>query len=126
MQPPAFAAQRLFGAFDGGLQRRGTGAQRHVSQAGRKGGPVGLADLARAELFQTGACDALEGRGIDVVQRHADDAAARDEAGAGQMEQAGQQLAARQVAGGTEQHHHLGMSRADARGDLGHAARAPG
>ena len=55
-----------------------------------------------------------------VVERDADDPAAGNEPGAGQMEQARQQLALRQIAGGADQDDDLRMLRADARRNLRH------
>ena len=72
---------------------------------------------ARAEFLERGAGRQPGAFSVDVVERHIDDAAARNEAGARQMEQAEQQqLAPRQIAGGAGQHQHSQKTRTDAGG----------
>ena len=121
VQASAFDAQALLGTRDRRAQRRCTRGQRHIVQMAGEALPVRIGQLAVEELVQRAARDAAEGLDIDVVQRHADDAAAGDEAGRDQVVQAGQQLAPRQVAGGAEQQHHLRIAWAHARRNLCHA-----
>src|SRR5215470_13950502 len=112
------------GAVDRGAQRLPAGGERNVVEEGRERLPVALGDLARRELVERGARELAERVGAHVVERDADDATAGDEAGVRQMKEAGQELAARQVAGGTDEDDELRITRTDAGRDLvGHAAR---
>ena len=60
--------------------------------------------------------------GVEIVERHADDAAAGNEARARQVKQPRQQLAPREVARRAEQHHDLRKPRTDPRRNLRHGA----
>jgi hypothetical protein len=120
VQAPALAAEGGFGTIDCRAQHAGAGCERHVIEVAREDLPIGIGDLAAEELVERAAREGAKGVGVDVVQRHADDAARRDEAAGGQVVQAGQQLAPRQVTGGAEEHHNLRKSRSDAGGNLGH------
>ncbi len=57
---------------------------------------------------------------VDVVERQPDDPAAGDEPGTHQMEQPRQQLAAREIAGRTDQYDDVGITGTDTGGNLGH------
>ena len=119
VQPAALGAQVLLGGLDRRAQRLRPGRQRHIVEAGGEVLPVRLGHPPAGELVERAARLPPEGLDIDVVERHADDAAAGNEAGRGQVVQAGQQLAPGQVAGGAEQDDDLRKARTDAGGDLG-------
>ena len=125
VQAPAFVAQFALGLGHRRLERVGAGADRHVVERLGEGGPVGVLHLARGELVERLARDLAEAVGVDLVERDADDPAARDEPGARQVEQAGQQLAPRQVAGGAHQDNDLRMLGTDPRRNLCHACPSP-
>ena len=107
------------------LEGVGARADRHIVQRLGKGGPVRLVHLSAGELIERLARDLAEAVGVDLVQRDADDPATGNEPGARQMEQAGQQLAPRQVAGGADQDHDLRMFGTNPRRNLCHLAHPP-
>ena len=118
VQPTALAAEfllRLFYRRFEGVRARG---HRHVVQRLGEGSPVGLVHLSSGELIERLARDLAEAIGVDVIQRDADDSATRDESGARQVEQAGQQLASGQVAGGAHEDDDLRMFRTNPRRNL--------
>jgi len=128
VQAAALGAQRGFGPVHRGGQGLGAGRQRHVVQQFGKRRPVGVAEFPAEKLIECAARRQAEAVGVQVVERHADDAATGDEPRVGQVEQARQQLAPRQVAGGAEQHDHLRKLRTDAGRNLGQGdllVRAP-
>jgi hypothetical protein len=110
------AADRSLGPRHRLLQGLGARGQGDIVERRRERGPVGLARLARAEPVERVVREGAKAVGIEIIQRDADDPAARDEPGAGKVEQARQQLAAGEVAGGAEQDDNLRLSRADPRG----------
>ena len=118
----ALAAQFLLRLFHRRFEDVGARGHRHVVQRLGKGGPVGLLHLSAGELIERLARNLAEAIGVDVVQRDADDPATRDEPGARQVEQAGQQLAPRQVAGGAHQDDDLRMFRTNPRRNLSQLA----
>src|SRR5688572_4337829 len=83
--------------------------------------PFLVVDLAARELVDGCTREIPEAVGVEVVERHADQAAAGNEAGTRQVQQPRDQLAAREVAGRAEQHDHLRKTRTDASGDFCHA-----
>jgi len=102
------------------LERVSTRADRHEVQCLGKGGPVLVLHLSAGELIERLARDLAEAIGVNLVERDADDPAARDETGARQIEQAGQQLAPRQIAGGAHKDNDLRMPGTDPRSNLCH------
>jgi hypothetical protein len=122
---PVFVAQFPLGLGHRRLERVSARADRHVVQRLGKGGPVGVLHLSAGELIKRLTRDLAEAVGVDLVERDADDPAAGDEPGARQVEQAGQQLAPRQVAGGTDQDNNLRMLGTDPRRNLCHACASP-
>ena len=111
VQPAALATEGLLGPAHGRRQAGGTGGQRHVVEPAAKALQSGSLTLRVENSSSAPRAMPAKAVGVDVVERHADDAAARDEPGARQVVQAGQQLAPRQVAGGADQHDHLGQLR---------------
>ena len=120
VQPAARLPESALGFLDGRLERGGSRGERHVGQVLCEGVPDRLLHLARCELRDRLVHFLTEARRIEIIQRHADDLAPRDEAGARQMEQTRQQFALGQVAGGAHQHHHLGIFGADPLSHLRH------
>ena len=100
-------------------------ADRHIVQRLGKGSPVRLLHLSAGELIDCLARDLAEAIGVDLVQRDADDSATRNEPGARQVEQAGQQLPSRQVAGGTHKDNDLRMFGTNPRRNLSHFSHPP-
>ena len=94
--------------------------QRHVVQRLSKSGPVRVLHLSARELIERRTRELAEAIGIDLVERDADDPATRDETGARQVEQAGQQLAPRQIAGGAHKDDTLRMLGSTPRSNLRH------
>ena len=78
MQPAAFRADGLLRARHRLGQRRGARGQRHVVEAARERVPVGVGDLARREFVERLAREVAEAIGVERIERHADDAAARE------------------------------------------------
>ena len=122
---PALLAQFPLGLGHRRLERVSARADRHVVQRLGKGGPVRVLHLSRGELIERLARDLAEAIGVDLVERDADDPATGDEPGARQVEQAGQQLAPRQVAGGAHQDNNLRMLGTNPRRNLCHACPSP-
>ena len=118
VQPPAFRADRQLGARDGGGERLRARFERHVVEVLGERVPVDAQDLAREELAERVACELAEALSVERVERDADDPASWNEAGGGKVEEAGQELAPREVARGAHENHHLRETRADARGDF--------
>ena len=114
VDPPALPAQRPLGGLDRGAQRRRPCGKPYVVEAHRELRPGDVGHGAVAERVERLAGDGAKPVGVDVVERDADDAAAGDEPGARQVEQARQELAPRQVAGGADQDDHLREARTDA------------
>ena len=114
VEATALDADRLLGSLDRRPQRRGTGGQRHVVERCGEGLPGGIGDRARLELVEGLTGERPEAVDVERVERHADDPTAGDEAGRRQVEEPGQQLAPRQVARRTDQHHDLRESRTHA------------
>ncbi len=112
VEPPALSLEGPLGSLHGGPERLRSGRQRDVVQTLREAVPVIVLRLARGELVQRLLCTRAETLGIEVVERHADHPAAGDEADAGQVEESGQQLAPRQVAGGSHEHDDMRILRA--------------
>jgi hypothetical protein len=102
------------------LERVSARADRHVVQCLGKGGPVRVLHLSAGELIERLARELAEAIGVNLVERDADDSAARDETGARQVEQAGQQLAPRQIAGGADKDNNLRMLGANPRSNPCH------
>ena len=107
------------------LERVSARANRHVVQRLGKGGPVRVLHLSAGELIERLARDLAEAVGVDLVERDADDSATGDEPGARQVEQAGQQLAPRQVAGGAHEDNNLRILGTNPRRNLCHACPSP-
>ena len=106
----ALDGQGLLGGLDRGLERAGAGVQGDVLKRLREGSPGRLSHLA-ARLIDCLARDLAKALGVEFIQRHADDPAAGNEAGAAQMEQSRQQLPSRQVAGGADENNDLRIPR---------------
>jgi hypothetical protein len=121
VQPAAFGADGFLGSIHGIGERRGARGQRHVVEAACERVPVRVGYLAR-RLVERLTRELAEGIGVERIERHTDDAAGGDEAGARQVQQAGNELAARKIAGRAEQHDHLWMTRTDAGRNLRHGA----
>src|SRR5690242_9391475 len=111
MQAPAFSADGLLSTRYRRLERLWTRTQRNIVETIGKTLPLGISDFARPELGECAVRHAAKGVGVDVVQRHTNDAAARNIASGGEMEEPWQQLASRQVTSGAEKHHHLRETR---------------
>jgi hypothetical protein len=111
MQAPALRVQRLFRPVHRGLERLGAASQRHVIEIFGKNSPVALDEFARRELFQRLARQGTEGGAVNVIERHAHNAASGNEARTGQVEQPWQQLASGQITGGPEEDHDLRILR---------------
>ena len=116
----SFLAQFALRRLDRRLEGVRAGTDRHVVQRLGKGGPVRVLHFSAGELVERLARDLAEAIGVDLVQRDADDSATRDEAGARQVEQAGQELASRQVARGTDKDNDLRMLGTNPRRNLCH------
>ena len=95
MQEVGVSPEFLGGLGDGGFEPRCALRKRHVIQRRRKCRPLGFANGFARVRVKRFAHQAGESRRVDGVERDADDAPGRDEAGGGQMKQAGQQLALR-------------------------------
>ena len=93
MQAPTLDAERLFGPLDGSLDTRRTGGERHVVEVGRERAPVRIRHFAAREFVERAARARAKRLDIDLVERHADDPAARNEAGARQVKGAETALA---------------------------------
>ena len=93
----------------------GAGRAGQVGAGGGYGAPLVLGKSAVGEVVEREACQRAEPVPVERVERDADDAAAGDEARAGEVAQARQQLALGKVAGGPDEHHHLRLLRPDAR-----------
>ena len=89
-----------------------------LAEANKAGRPMRLVVLAVGELVERLARELAEGIGVEVVQGGADDPAAGNVSGPGQMEQPRQELASRQVARGTHEDDDLGIFRTNARGNF--------
>ncbi len=122
VQPLRLAPQRRFGLQHLVPQRLGSRRQGNVVEPLGEGGPVRGGDFPRYEFVDGGAGEGAEGLRVEGVQRHADDAAIGNEAGAAEAEHPRQQLAARQVAGRAEQDDHLRMLGPHAGQHLDHMA----
>jgi len=64
-------------------------------------------------LIERPASDLTKAVRIEFVERQADDPAARNESGAAEVEQPGQEFATCEVAGGAHEYDHLRISRTD-------------
>src|SRR4051794_19899939 len=122
---PVLVAQFPLGLGDRRLERVSARADRNVVQRLGKDGPVRVLHLSRGELIERLARDLAEAIGVDLVERDADDSATGDEPGARQVEQAGQQLAPRQVAGGAHEDNNLRILGTNPRRNLCHACPPP-
>lgn len=71
--------------------------------------PVVGGDRKAAELLAGAARELPKSLVVEWLKRRPDDAALRQEAGSGQVEQAREEFASREVAGRAEQHHDLGL-----------------
>jgi hypothetical protein len=60
--------------------------------------------------------------GVERIERNADDATGGDEPGVRQVQDAGNQFAAREITRRTKQHDHLRKTRTDTDRNLGHGA----
>ena len=109
MEPPGLAAEELLGPGHGLGQGVGPVALGDVVEPGPEGGPVVLDDVLAGELPAGLEGELVELGLVDLLEGGADDLALGQQAGVGQPEQPGQQLAARQVAGGPEQHDDVGQ-----------------
>ena len=96
-------AERGGGLLDRVLQGARALRQRHIVERRREDGPGAVDRLVRMMPLDRLMGELAKGVRVDVVERHADDAALRDEAGCGEMKEAGQQLALRQIPGRAEQ-----------------------
>src|ERR1700722_2827612 len=111
MQATALGAERLlrgrYGRLEGGRARR----EGHVIEILGKGIPVRRTHLTRGELVECAAHFRAQALRVQVLQRHTDDAAPRDEPGGCQVEEARPELAAREVTRRTEKDHDLWILR---------------
>jgi hypothetical protein len=114
------AESAAFCSRDGSLQRVDARRQGQVVQGLFKLGPRVLADLARSELIDRPAREDAEPIDVEIVERHTDDAAARDEADAREVEEPRHELPAREITGRAEEHDDLGKLRTDPGGDAFH------
>ena len=65
MQAAAFPADVALGLFDRRLEGAGAGAERHIVEDLRKGGPFGLLRLAVGRAVERAARDVAEAVGVD-------------------------------------------------------------
>ncbi len=65
------------------------------------------------ELFERGAGEVAETFVVEIVERRSDDPALGQQAGLGQVEHPGQELAAREITGRAEEHHDVRPQRLD-------------
>src|SRR5262249_33807623 len=120
MEPPTLAGERAFGFLDRLAECVRARVQGHVVEVCREGAP-GLFrdfDLARGEFVDGLSGELAEPVRVELVQRDADDPVARDEPGARQMEETGEELASGKVAASPEEHDDVRETRAYAAGNL--------
>ena len=113
VQATALAGQGSLGRIDRRLQGAGAGRHRDVVQDRGESGPVRLVHLAAGESIERFPGDLAQAVGVELVQRDADDPAARDEAGPDEMEQSRQQLPSRQITRGAHENDNVRKSRTD-------------
>jgi len=87
MQATAFGCERLLRPVHCRFEDLGTSGERHVVQILDEGIPVDLVHLARGELIECPASDLAEAVSVELIERDADDPAAGNKPGSGQMEQ---------------------------------------
>jgi hypothetical protein len=104
------------------LERLGSRGERYVVKRIGKLVPVCLLDLASGVFIQRAADQFAEGLGIDLIEGNANNPAARNEAGVGEVEQSRQQLAPRQISGRPDEHHDLRIPGSYTRWNLCHAS----
>ena len=115
MESSALFAERPLRPFDGFAQGIGTRLERHVVEQRLEGRrEVGRRGAVR-ELVERLVDDLAEAVHVEIFEGDADDPAAGDEAFAHEMEEAGQELAARQISRRSEEHDDLRILWADAR-----------
>ena len=124
MESSALGAERLLSPLDRRLEGGRAGADRHIVEGLGEGGPIGIHHLAGGELIERLARDRTETVSVEILEGDTDDMAARDEASTAQAEQARQQLARRQIAGGADEHDDLRILRTDAARNSCHGAKA--
>ena len=97
VQAPALAAEGLLRLVDRGLEYDGAGCERHVIKILGKGIPSRWSDLAGRELLECRAHEATQAFRVEIIQRHADDSAARNEPRADNMKQPRPEFAPRKI-----------------------------
>ena len=118
VQPGDVAAELVLELADDLRQRLVAGRLAHVEEPRRERLPVVVGHAVVRELVERAARVAAEAVVVEVVERRADDAALGQQARLREVEQPGQQLAAGEVAGRAEQHHHVRAQRRDQRLEL--------
>ena len=102
------------------LERRRLAVLGDERQPRRELVPVVLGDAFVRELFERSPGEPAEAGVVVLLERGPEDSAFREQVGLREMEEAREQLAARQVAGGPEQHHQVRSGgRHEARRDVG-------
>ena len=104
--PVGLLRELLLGLGDGVGQRLRAVALPHEREPAGEVVPAGLVERP-AELVDALPGELDEPLGVEVVQRRADDPAVAEQPRLEQVQQTGEQLAASQVAGGSEQHDHV-------------------
>ena len=104
VEPTWFAAELAlrFGHCGGEAHR--SGVRTHVAEPPAEDGPLVRRDDMTRELVARVAREDAEAVVVEVFERRPHDAALRHEAGLGQVQQSRDELAARQIARGTEEH----------------------
>jgi hypothetical protein len=95
--------QRPLRPFHRCLEDVSARGQWHVVQDLRENRPVRSICLSCGELIEGASCDRAEAIGVEVIERDADNPAARDKPGTRQVEQTRQQLASREVPRGAHE-----------------------
>ena len=111
VQSPRLATQLLLCVGDHCCQPDRALLLRDVAQLAGERSPLNVGDRAAGELVARLAGERAERLVVELVERGADDSAVAHEAGERQVQQAGQQLATRQVTGRPEQHDHVRLHR---------------
>ncbi len=104
--PVGLRRELLLGLGDGVGQRLRAVALPHEREPAGEVVPAGLVERS-AELVDALPGELDEPLGVQVVQRRTDDAAVAEQPRLEQVQQTGEQLAASQVAGGSEEHDHV-------------------
>jgi hypothetical protein len=120
VKPATFGADRTLRSCYRFGQRGGTRGQRHVVQIPGEGCPIVVGHLARGEFIDGFAREVAEAVGVELIERHANDAATGDEPRARQMQQTRDELAPGKITRRPHQHYDLRKSRTDTRQNFRH------